>query len=202
MPSTSPGPSLRQHAPRAKRREQILRAALQCFADKGLHASTMDDIARAAGLSKGSLYWHFDSKEMVFLTLYEAFTLEMSGEWDGVANEVADPLEVLRLQAELAIRAFSGNRKLLLAWTEFFTHPVVRERMPEIYTLGRQMLAEVVERGRRTGAIAPGPDPQSVAATLLGAVEGLLLQYMMDPAFDLERNFEASWTLLSRGLRP
>ena len=74
--------------------------------------------------------------------------------------------------------------------------------MTEIYAQGRQMLAQVVERGRDTGLIAPGPHSESVAATLLGTVEGLLLQYIMDPAFDLQRNFEASWTLLARGLRP
>ncbi|MEE8474443.1 MAG: helix-turn-helix domain-containing protein, partial [Myxococcota bacterium] len=73
-----------------------MRAALHCFAGKGFHAATMDDLVRAAGLSKGSLYWHFDSKEEVFLALFDAFALELYGQWDVVEKDLEDPLDVLR----------------------------------------------------------------------------------------------------------
>jgi AcrR family transcriptional regulator len=179
-----------------------LRAALHCFAGKGFHAATMDDLVRAAGLSKGSLYWHFDSKEEVFLALFDAFALELYGQWDVVEKDLEDPLDVLRREVEVAIETLSRDRELLLAWAEFLTHPVARERMAELYVLGRQRLGAIAQRGLDMGRLAPGPDPEAVAATLVASVEGLLLQFMMDPSFELRRHFEASWTLLSRGLRP
>ena len=61
----------RRHAPRAVRRAQILDAAQRCFARCGYHRATMDDLADAAGLSKGSLYWHFHSKEQLLLALFD-----------------------------------------------------------------------------------------------------------------------------------
>ena len=62
-----------RHAAPAERREQILAAALRCFAAKGLHAATMDDVARAAGLSKGAVYHHFRGKREIFLALADAY---------------------------------------------------------------------------------------------------------------------------------
>ncbi|MBW2372794.1 MAG: helix-turn-helix transcriptional regulator, partial [Deltaproteobacteria bacterium] len=73
--------SRRRASPEA-RRAQILEAALRCFSEKGYHEATMDDLAREAGLSKGSLYWHFKSKAQVFAGLLAAYTLELFQAWE------------------------------------------------------------------------------------------------------------------------
>jgi len=66
---------------RAARRDQIIAAALACFARAGYHATTMADVAAQAGVSKGTPYLYFDSKEALFLALGE--------EWDcGLADRV------------------------------------------------------------------------------------------------------------------
>lgn len=56
--------------PRADRRRDILDAALACFVDKGLVATTIEEIRLAAGASIGSLYHHFDSKDDLATALY------------------------------------------------------------------------------------------------------------------------------------
>ena len=58
-----------RHLPEQTRREQILAAARSCFIERGFHPTRMEDIASAAGLSKGGVYFHFDSKREVFETL-------------------------------------------------------------------------------------------------------------------------------------
>ncbi len=55
-------PGSDRRRPAEVRRAQILDAAQRCFGAKGYHAATMDDLVRASGLSKGSLYWHFRSR--------------------------------------------------------------------------------------------------------------------------------------------
>jgi AcrR family transcriptional regulator len=50
----------------AERHAQIIKAALACFSRKGYTNTTMDDIVAESGLSKGSLYWYFDSKDDLF----------------------------------------------------------------------------------------------------------------------------------------
>jgi AcrR family transcriptional regulator len=56
--------------PRDSRRQDILDAALSCFVEKGLVATTIEEIRRAAGASIGSLYHHFDSKDDLAASLY------------------------------------------------------------------------------------------------------------------------------------
>src|SRR4051794_16369585 len=52
-------------------REKLLDAAAQVFAEKGYASSSMDDIAAAAGMTKGALYWNFEGKEALFHALIE-----------------------------------------------------------------------------------------------------------------------------------
>jgi len=54
-----------------ERRSQILEAALRCFAHQGYHQTTMDDIVEESGLSKGTLYWYYESKKEIFLSVTE-----------------------------------------------------------------------------------------------------------------------------------
>ena len=64
MPKISP-------AQEQQRRQQILAAAMACFARQGYHATSMDDVVRESGLSVGAIYSYFPSKEELFLTLSE-----------------------------------------------------------------------------------------------------------------------------------
>ena len=64
---------------RAARREQIIAAGLACFARAGYYATTMADVAAQAGVSKGTPYLYFPSKEALFLALHE--------EWDCGAEQ-------------------------------------------------------------------------------------------------------------------
>ena len=54
-----------------ERKIQILDAAMDTFAEKGFHKTRMSDIAETSGLSKGSLYWYFDSKDSIILNLLD-----------------------------------------------------------------------------------------------------------------------------------
>src|SRR5215212_3411144 len=54
-----------------QRRDQILTAAMACFARQGYHATSMDDVVRESGLSVGAIYSYFPSKEDLFLSLSE-----------------------------------------------------------------------------------------------------------------------------------
>jgi AcrR family transcriptional regulator len=66
---------------RAARRDQIITAALACFARSGYHVTTMADVAAQAAVSKGTPYLYFQSKEALFLALHE--------EWDcGLTDRV------------------------------------------------------------------------------------------------------------------
>ena len=52
-----------ENPPNGKAEERILREAMRLFWEQGYHGTSIDDITRAAGLTKGALYWHYNSKE-------------------------------------------------------------------------------------------------------------------------------------------
>ena len=60
---------------KAQRREKLLDAAIEIFFQKGFHATRLEDIAKQAGLSKGTLYLYFENKEAIFLALIERLAL-------------------------------------------------------------------------------------------------------------------------------
>jgi AcrR family transcriptional regulator len=78
--------------PTEQRRSEILEAALHLFSSKGFHDTTMEEVANAAGVAKGTIYLYFQSKEHLLLALKRDF---MQGLTDAVANIVADAIEQL-----------------------------------------------------------------------------------------------------------
>ena len=82
---------------RAERRDSIIQAARECFARKGLHTTTMDDIIRQSGLSAGAVYGYFTSKEQL---IFAALTPAMAG----LAQRKAMPGEAVMasVRADLA----------------------------------------------------------------------------------------------------
>jgi AcrR family transcriptional regulator len=195
-----PGRSRRRVSPEA-RRAQILEAALRCFSEKGYHEATMDDLAREAGLSKGSLYWHFKSKAEVFAGLLAAYSLELFQAWEREARAYAggSVIALLGRIGELSLEHIGGQAALLRAWAEFVVHREVQELFAEIYRESRRQLGAWIRRGIEAGEIRD-VEPDSLAAALTAAMEGLLLQALVDPEFEPGRHWRVSWDVFARGI--
>ncbi len=187
------------HAPPETRRAQILRSALACFANSGFTRATMDDVAAHSGLSKGSLYRFFSSKDEILLALFDDFETAVLGILDEkAAHEGA--LALLERTGEAASKLLAGEPGLLQTWPDFFVHPDSRERLRKMYVRARRRLAAVIRAGIETGEIRP-VDPGDSAAGLVAVVEGLLLQAMVDSRFDPRRRWPGVWALVEPGLR-
>lgn len=190
-----------RHAPPESRRAQILAAALPCFAAKGYHEATMDDLARAAGLSKGSLYWHFGSKAEVFLALFDELSGAIFAGWDALEAETLSVPERLRRQGELVVEQLGRQIEAAGAWLGFLAHAESRARLARTYADARARLAGSIRQGIERGELA-AVDPEATAALLTSAVEGLLLLALVDPAFDARRAWRGAWETLWNGLAP
>lgn len=71
---------------KAARPQELLDAALTAFVDKGLRATRMDDVARLAGVSKGTLYLYYSSKEELFKAVVRGSLLTTLAEAKGIAD--------------------------------------------------------------------------------------------------------------------
>jgi AcrR family transcriptional regulator len=193
-----PLPTPRQHAPAEVRRAQILDAALGCLARGGYHATTMDDLARAAGLSKGSIYWHFEGKEDVFLAAFDHVGAKLIAQWDAAGEGGDRPaLDVIE-ETSRQLLEFTSQRDSMLAFIEFLSHPSARERIAQIYRETRAHLAELLARGVERGEVRDLP-VEAMAGALAAAGEGMLLLALVDATFDPGAHWEVLWKGLREG---
>jgi AcrR family transcriptional regulator len=168
---------------RAARRQQILEAAWTCFQHEGLHATTMDDIIRASGLSAGAVYSYFPGKEALILA---AVTTSLGGLAERVAPVLAarpvPPPGVLLRDLAAVVAAFTARdgydlrRIALLGWSEAQRNEELRANMQGAYAAFRARLAEAAGAWRETGVLPQDADPGEVAKTLLSTLLGFVVQ--------------------------
>ena len=199
MTRADPAQQARRRASPEARREQILAAAASCFAERGFEATTMDDIARGARLSKGSLYWHFQNKRELFLAVLDAVVLELFQVWEERAGNEPDILVALEGIFDVAADRLLDPPDLISLWLEYLRVPEGRERLAVVYRDVRERLASLIDEGIARGQIRE-LSRESLAAAITACGEGLGLQAMVDPDFDLERHVATLWQVIRRGI--
>jgi AcrR family transcriptional regulator len=192
-----------------ERREQILQAASAVFARRGLHAARMDDIVEAAGLSKGAVYWYFDSKDEIIMALLERF---MQAELEDLAKLPEDgrPVSARMLaMADHLVRQLESMADLMPIALEFYAEAPRREKVRQTvvkYFSGYQaLLSELIDQGVQRGELR-AVDPEDTAVAVMASIEGLILYWILGLFEELGRSFRdqvrGAMTLLLRGLEP
>ena len=189
----------RTHRPAAQRREEILDAAHTLFTTKGFQPTTMEDILKVVGIAKGTLYYHFPSKEKIL----EALVLRTIGRVERRARELAasSAPAVDKLKAIMAAMQVEGTESELIE--QFHTPGNAEFHLLSITAMIEHLtpvLADVVTQGVSEGSFTT-ERPYDAIELLLSASGILLDQDIMksSPA-ELTRRQEtliwASETLL------
>lgn len=167
-PAASRGPRWRRRA--ADRPAEILDAALTVFAARGFAAAKLEDVATAAGVSKGTLYLYFDSKT----ALFEAMALELlrgpvlaRADLALQAPSAAEALRgIVQLIGEmLADRRRSALPKLIIAESGSFPE-LARFWLKNVIDPMRERLAGLIKRGIESGEFQP-VDPWETAKLII-----------------------------------
>jgi AcrR family transcriptional regulator len=167
--------SRRRRLPAGERREAILQAALEVFAERGYQAASIDQIARAAGVSKALIYEHFASKQALWASLLETQVAEIFRRLAAGAA-TAEPGEV-RLRAGVdAFLAFVEERRG--AWRMLFreaTDPEVTAFLDRVRSQVAGVVAALIaaEPGARTDEASGRLAIEMLAEQLTGAVQAL-----------------------------
>lgn len=186
-----------KHAPAEVRRDQVLNAALTCFARNGYHATRVDDIVAEAGLSKGAIYHRFRSKDEIFLGLFDAYEAAVWHAWQALPE--TNVLDMLEAVGRIVLETVAEPREYLKLWKELLAHPAAPGRFSRIYAESRTQLTTLLERGVRRQELN-AMDVSAVAALLTATIEGLLLQALMDERFDAPAAWRAGWPVMRSGL--
>ena len=176
---------------REETREAVLVAAARVFAQRGLHAASLDAIAEEAGFSRGAVYYNFADKEELFLELLDRRCAERAQNLRWVfADTPSDDVEATSRQAQLAagqaLDAMTGDPEWRALYLEFLAQaardPTFRRRFAKRTNEMRGALDEVVER--QTGAVrdALGMEPEQLAVVIDALGTGLMAHHMLHGA--------------------
>ncbi len=177
MPKVSP-----EHQER--RRQEILRAALKCFARRGYHETTMDHIVKAAGLSKGALYQYFRTKEDLFLALCRIQQADLRTRLEQAFAKGGTVRERLARGARVFLSSLRGEyrdlpRIGLEFWSEARRRPELRKESRQTYLAWRGFLAPILAEGVHNGQVRAELDPDAAAAVILAFADGLTLHSLL-----------------------
>jgi AcrR family transcriptional regulator len=189
----------------AARREAILQAAAAVFAEHGFAAATTDAIARAAGVSKGGLYWHFTSKDAMLAALLETiFDVEMAllQEALGASGSAAERVRQLVQRATAAALQLPQAQAIALEFYALAARDAeVRAFLQRYYGRYHTLLAELLRQGFASGELRHGT-PEAAATALITQLEGLVLLWGIVPELvPLPEQAEHACALLLAGLR-
>jgi AcrR family transcriptional regulator len=170
--------------------------AIDCFARYGYQATSIDRIAKAAGVTKGALYYHFKDKEEL---LFEAvkkrvgqFERRVTGDLSSVGNASRALAELARVCFDHATK--SNHRRLIvtLMVESLDSNPRLAAEFRAMMHRFREFLRDIVRSGQEHGEFRADVDANVAAEVYAGAIMGAEIQYYQDPkGFDLAATIDA-----------
>jgi AcrR family transcriptional regulator len=161
---------------REKRRADIERAATGMLLEKGYAGIRMEEVARAAGVSKGTLYWYFDSKAELFQQALEHMFDEMMAPALAIADAEGDPLEILGHLVEVSVamaNAKDPGRHVVMA---AMSDP---ELFDPVKDFGARMYEDFIGIAEGLFRRAGREDAREMAFLFGAAIDGLALPPML-----------------------
>jgi AcrR family transcriptional regulator len=165
------------------REKQIKEAALKLFSEKGFHNTTITQIAAAADLGKGTIYWYWKSKEELAFSLVEDMLRDFVTLIEGT-RDAAGPVVVRmeRMVAEVAELYYRETEYLRLLWKfrvdrSYIFGEDYTSRVASYYVRMRGALEKMLDEGMRNGELRK-MDAKRMAFILLGIAEGLELEWL------------------------
>jgi TetR/AcrR family transcriptional regulator, fatty acid metabolism regulator protein len=163
-------------------RDEILRAAIRLFARRGFHETSMSEVARDAKVSKALIFWHFKTKEELFLAvlnrLLEPYFIDFTEEV-GVLD--------VRAQLRKLVQSYLLFVRDNAASVRFFLGQLLHgEKVPEelatqvmqLYDGYRQLMTDIVRRAQEKSLCSRDLEPEAAAGFMVSALNGSLIGFL------------------------
>lgn len=189
---------------------EILQAALQVFAKKGVANTKMIDIATTASIGKGTIYEYFKSKEDIFTAGFQHFFDGFEQNVENAVMQSENPEEQLQILVRSSLGAFFENHAdFAIIMLDFWAEGIrtkddsINEtiNLKQVYRMYRALIVKIIETGIAQG-IFREVNAVANASYLIAAMDGLMLQWVMEPEiFDINEVVEAICDVVLNGLK-
>jgi TetR/AcrR family fatty acid metabolism transcriptional regulator len=197
------GPAVRRRLD-APKRDAILRAATDVFAERGFFNAQVADVARAAGVAAGTVYLYFRGKDHLLTSIFERTMREGFAEARAAVAEVHDPTERLRRVARLHLGRLGRDRNLAIVFQVELRQSVkFMERFST--TLLRDYLGQIrgaIVEGQQSGALRADLNATAAAKMFFGALDEMATNWILSKRrYSLEAEADLVVDLFLRGAR-
>jgi TetR/AcrR family acrAB operon transcriptional repressor len=190
-------------------RKQLLKKALTVFSKKGYAATTLEDIAREAEVTRGAIYWHFGSKAELYNTLIREYSDRGNAIVQQAASEGGTLVEILRRVFVRQLQAIEDDRDLraLMELYLFKTGlvPELEEGHQQQIESGVgliEMMTGIMGQGVQSGLLRSDVEPKDMARAYLAFQNGLIQLWLTTPnQFSLKASAESFADILMAGLQ-
>jgi TetR/AcrR family acrAB operon transcriptional repressor len=172
-------------------RTRILDAAERVFSRRGVSRTSLDDIARAAGVTRGAIYWHFRDKADLFGAMLGRVALPMEEMLERTNEEAGgDPLAQVRRRSIAVLRKVTGDARARRVF-EVVAHKceyvdemaAVRRRLSGMRANCLAQLESGFRNAVRRGLLPANVEPRAAAVGLHALVDGLITNWLIDPKY-------------------
>jgi TetR/AcrR family transcriptional regulator, acrAB operon repressor len=190
-------------------RATLLKTALSVFSAKGYAAATLDDVAKAANVTRGAIYWHFKSKADLYNSLIQEFSARGAAVVQQAVEEGGTLIAILRRvfirQCALIEEDKEARAVMELALFKTGLNPELqtgRKKQVEAGNALLEGLTGAMQQGIAQGVLRNDQDPADMARAFLAFENGIIQLWLTTPrAFSLKQSAESFADILMGGLQ-
>ncbi|MGM0438197.1 MAG: TetR/AcrR family transcriptional regulator [Bacillota bacterium] len=184
--------------------EKIIEAAKELFLENGYHETSMSAIAKNADLGKGTLYWHFDSKNDLFQSMVTKEAKHMLKELNELTEKNLEADEILKKFIRIRVKNIDENKKTTQMFMDGgnFINEELKNTMIEIFHSFIDIVEDIIKQGIDEGIFYTS-NPEKAASAFIGMINGICSTIILENKGDIniEENTEFIYQLFLNGLQ-
>lgn len=190
----------------AERKDQIVRATVDCIAKYGYHNFSMQDVAKHAGVSKGIIHYYFLNKDELMMSVLQRVSRDIEQVLTADMEAIPSPSKKLEVFIRVCCDVIRTTKEYYQVsmdfWTQINQKDQVREVISGHYAKFRLTCATVLQEGMKANEFRD-VNAQEYSSYVIALIDGLSLQYLFDEtAFDFDRMVHLAKDLILNGLQP
>jgi AcrR family transcriptional regulator len=187
------------------RQEQIIEAAMDLVATRGLKGLNVAAIASRIGLVPSAIYRHFKSKNDVVDMILDFIQEKLLANIKITCKETSQPIERLQRILKRHVETLKENQAIpRIIFTEdvFSGNPKRKKKVYRIINGYLQGLNQIIQDGQKKGEIRSNIDSKTVALMFLGMIQpGVILWFLSDGKFDISKESQRNWNVFREVIR-
>ena len=184
------------------RQAEILDAAKEVFSTMGFHKADINEIAKLAGIAKGTVYLYYPNKKSLFLAVIELGLEKLATEIEKKLLDISDLEDQIKTAIKTYMVFFKNNQKFyrLLVHPDLELMDEVVKKFKDVKLAKLPQMVNIINRGIEQNVLKP-IDAESLSYMILGMVDLILFQWLLKPEKDtIEQKILQVYEVLFKGI--